>query len=136
MEPLWLTDNVMASTDENRREVFFKNVQDPRRCEILKQKIIVALKTVYDPEIPVDIYELGLIYKVDVKEDDEGNLHADVLMTLTAPGCPVAGEIPVWVENALSAVPGITSVKVDLTFDPPWEMRFMSEEAEMVFGLP
>ncbi len=80
----------------------------------------------YDPEIPVDIYELGLIYRLDV--DDDRNIEVD--MTLTAPGCPVAGEMPGWVENAVSSVPGVGQVKVKLIFDPPWDMSRMSDEAQ------
>src|SRR4029078_9029368 len=87
--------------------------------------LIGVLKTVYDTEIPVDIYELGLIYKVDL--DDERNLTID--MTLTAPGCPVAGEMPGWVENAALTVPGVKDVKVNMVFDPPWNAEMMSEEA-------
>ena len=92
-----------------------------------KSDLIKALKTVYDPEIPVDIYELGLIYDVDLKEN--GNV--DVKMTLTAPGCPVAGEMPQWVENAIMAVEGVEKVVVDMVFDPPWDMSLMSEEARL-----
>jgi FeS assembly SUF system protein len=97
----------------------------------LSDGIIAALKTVYDPEIPADIYELGLIYKVDV--DDDRNVTVD--MTLTTPGCPVAGEMPIWVENAVSAVEGVNQVTVNLTFDPPWEMSRMSEEAQIALGM-
>ena len=89
--------------------------------------LIGALKTVYDPEIPVDIYELGLIYKVDL--DDNRNLTID--MTLTAPGCPVAGEMPGWVENAAMSVEGVQGVTVNMVFDPPWDQSRMSEEARV-----
>ncbi len=99
--------------------------------ERMSGDIIAALKSVYDPEIPVDIYELGLIYRVEIEDDRM----VKVLMTLTAPGCPVAGEMPVWVENAVSAVPGVSGAKVDLTFDPPWDMTRMSEEAQMMLGM-
>jgi len=99
--------------------------------ERMSADIIAALKSVYDPEIPVDIYELGLIYRVEIEDDRM----VKVLMTLTAPGCPVAGEMPVWVENAVSAVPGVSGAKVDLTFDPPWDMTRMSEEAQMTLGV-
>lgn len=92
--------------------------------------IVAALKTVYDPEIPADIYELGLIYKIDI--DDDRNV--DVQMTLTAPGCPVAGEMPKWVENAVGTVEGIQAVKVELVFDPPWTPERMSEEAQVAVG--
>jgi FeS assembly SUF system protein len=97
----------------------------------LSGDIIAALKTVYDPEIPADIYELGLIYKVDV--DDDRNVTVE--MTLTTPGCPVAGEMPGWVENAVSAVEGVNLVTVHLTFDPPWDMSRMSEEAQVALGM-
>ncbi len=93
--------------------------------------IVAALKTVYDPEIPVDIYELGLIYKVDI--DDDRNVAID--MTLTAPGCPVAGDMPGWVENAVSSVPGVGLVKAKITFDPPWDHSRMSEEARMAMNM-
>ena len=92
--------------------------------------LIGALKTVYDPEIPVDIYELGLIYKVDL--DDDRNLTID--MTLTAPGCPVAGEMPSWVENAARGVEGIQDVTVNMVFDPPWDASRMSEEAQVALN--
>ena len=98
--------------------------------ERITKDLIGALKTVYDPEIPVDIYELGLIYKVDL--DDNRNLAID--MTLTAPGCPVAGEMPGWVENAVSAVEGVSGVEVSMTFDPPWTPDRMSEEAQVAVG--
>ncbi len=96
----------------------------------ITEDLIGALKTVYDPEIPVDIYELGLIYKVDL--DDDRNLKID--MTLTAPGCPVAGELPVWVENAASTVEGIQSVDVNMVFEPPWTPERMSEEAQVALN--
>ncbi|BBE71379.1 putative 1,2-phenylacetyl-CoA epoxidase, subunit D [Pleomorphomonas sp. SM30] len=92
--------------------------------------IIQALKTVYDPEIPADIYELGLVYKIDI--DDDRFVSID--MTLTAPGCPVAGEMPGWVENAVGAVAGITGVKVSMVFDPPWTPDRMSEEAQVALN--
>jgi FeS assembly SUF system protein len=97
----------------------------------LTDDIVAALKTVYDPEIPVDIYELGLIYKVDI--DDDRNVAID--MTLTAPGCPVAGDMPGWVENAVSSVPGIQAVKAKIVFDPPWDHSRMSEEARMAMNM-
>jgi len=93
--------------------------------------MVAALKTVYDPEIPVDIYELGLIYKIDV--DDDRKVEID--MTLTAPGCPVAGEMPQWVENAVASVQGVSQVKVNLVFDPPWDPSRMSEEAQVALNM-
>ncbi|MCA8888865.1 MAG: SUF system Fe-S cluster assembly protein [Parvularculaceae bacterium] len=92
--------------------------------------VIKALKTVFDPEIPVDIYELGLIYKVDLSDDRV----LAVEMTLTAPGCPVAGEMPGWVEGALRGIEGVEDVKVEMVFDPPWTMERMSDEAKLELG--
>ena len=97
----------------------------------LTTDMVAAIKTVYDPEIPVDIYELGLIYKVDV--DDDRNVTVD--MTLTAPGCPVAGDMPVWVEEAIRMVEGINDVSVNLTFDPPWDISRMSDEARVALNM-
>jgi FeS assembly SUF system protein len=97
----------------------------------LTDNIVAALKTVYDPEIPVDIYELGLIYTVDV--DDDRFVKID--MTLTAPGCPVAGDMPGWVENAVGVVPGVSGVKVNLVFDPPWDHSRMSDEARVALNM-
>ncbi len=97
----------------------------------LTDELIAALKTVYDPEIPVDIYELGLIYKVDLSDDK------DVLidMTLTAPGCPVAGEMPGWIEDAVMKVEGIRSARANLVFDPPWDSSKMSDEAKLALNM-
>jgi FeS assembly SUF system protein len=92
--------------------------------------IVSALKTVYDPEIPADIYELGLIYKIDIEDDRT----VKIKMTLTAPGCPVAGEMPGWVQNAVGAVEGVSDVEVDMVFDPPWSPDRMSEEAQVAVG--
>ncbi|WOI54620.1 SUF system Fe-S cluster assembly protein [Parvularcula sp. LCG005] len=93
-------------------------------------KIVDALKTVYDPEIPVDIYELGLVYKVDYEAPDTVKIE----MTLTAPGCPVAGEMPGWVEMAVKRVDGIKHCEVSMTFDPPWTADRMSDEAKLELG--
>lgn len=93
--------------------------------------LIAAFKSVYDPEIPVDIYELGLIYKVDIDDDRK----VDIDMTLTAPGCPVAGDMPGWIENAARTVEGITDVEVRLTFDPPWDPSRMSDEARLALNM-
>lgn len=98
--------------------------------ERLTDDIVSAIKTVYDPEIPVDIYELGLIYRVEI--DDDRNIEVD--MTLTAPGCPVAGEMPIWVDNAVSSVMGVGAVKVNMVFDPPWTPERMSEEAKVALN--
>jgi FeS assembly SUF system protein len=99
----------------------------PEELDRLTGDIVAALKTVYDPEIPADIYELGLIYRVDI--DDNRNI--DIDMTLTAPGCPVAGEMPGWVENAVSLVPGVNNVTVNMVFDPQWTPERMSDEARV-----
>lgn len=96
----------------------------------LTDDIIAALKTVYDPEIPSDIFELGLIYRIDIEDNRQVNID----MTLTAPGCPVAGEMPGWVENAVSTVEGVSGVSVAMTFDPPWTPDRMSEEARIAVG--
>ena len=93
----------------------------------LKQQIIETLKTIYDPEIPVNIYEMGLVYEVTV--DDEAKAH--VLMTLTSPACPVAESLPPEVEEKVAAVDGVTSAKVEVTWDPPWDPEMMSEAAKL-----
>ena len=103
----------------------------PEQLEAFTEKLVTALKTVYDPEIPVDIYELGLIYKVDVAD----NFDVTVDMTLTAPACPVAGEMPVMVKTALETVEGIGAVTVNMTFDPPWTPERMSESAKLELNM-
>jgi len=102
----------------------------PEELERLTEEIIGALKTVYDPEIPADIYELGLVYKIDIEDDRSVKID----MTLTAPGCPVAGEMPGWVQNAVGAVEGVSDVEVSMVFDPPWTPDRMSEEAQIAVG--
>ena len=102
----------------------------PDELARITDDIISALKTVYDPEIPSDIYELGLVYKIDI--DDDRFVTID--MTLTAPGCPVAGEMPGWVENAVGTVQGINGVTVNMVFDPPWTPDRMSEEAQVALN--
>jgi len=99
--------------------------------DVLTDQLIEKLKTVFDPEIPVDIYELGLVYKVDVSDDKD----VAIDMTLTAPGCPVAGEMPGWVEDAVKEIPEVRSVKVDLVFDPPWDPSRMSDEAKLALNM-
>ncbi len=103
----------------------------PDELEAFGNELIAALKTVYDPEIPVDIYELGLIYRVDVSD----NRDVTVDMTLTAPGCPVAGEMPNMVRSALMGVPGVGEVTVNMTFEPPWTPDRMSEEAKLELNM-
>jgi len=102
----------------------------PEELERLSNDIIAALKTVFDPEIPADIYELGLIYRVDI--DDDRNVAIE--MTLTAPACPVAGEMPGWVENAVGSIPGVGQVDVKMVFDPPWSAERMSDEAKVALN--
>ena len=99
--------------------------------EELKSSIIEALKTIYDPEIPVDIYELGLIYEVNI---DDAN-HVELIMTLTSPSCPVAGSMPAEVELKVKEVDGVSDVTLELVFDPPWSQDMMSEEAQLELGL-
>ena len=99
--------------------------------DVLTDKLIEQLKTVFDPEIPVDIYELGLIYKVDVSDTKD----VVIDMTLTAPGCPVAGDMPGWVEDAIREIPEVKSCKVELVFDPPWDPSRMSDEAKLQLNM-
>jgi FeS assembly SUF system protein len=97
----------------------------------MREKVIRALKTVYDPEIPVDIWELGLIYNITINDDNT----VKVVMTLTSPNCPVAEELPLEVERAVQSVEGVKSVDLDLTFEPPFEPSMMSEEARFSLGM-
>ncbi|HEY5105319.1 MAG TPA: SUF system Fe-S cluster assembly protein [Caulobacteraceae bacterium] len=99
--------------------------------DALTDQLVVQLKSVFDPEIPVDIYELGLIYKVDVS--DEKAVAID--MTLTAPGCPVAGEMPGWVRDAVLKIPEVTDCSVNLVFEPPWDPSLMSDEAKLELNM-
>ena len=103
----------------------------PEEVSRLTDDIIAALKTVYDPEIPADIYELGLIYKIDIADDRT----VTVDMTLTTPNCPSAQELPAMVENAVSGVPGVGPVNVNVVWDPPWEPSRMSDEARVVLNM-
>jgi len=103
----------------------------PEETERLGADIVAALKTVYDPEIPADIYELGLIYKVDIKDDRA----VDVQMTLTTPNCPAAGDLPNFVENAIASVPGVGPVTVNVIWEPPWTPDRMSDEARLVLNM-
>ena len=96
----------------------------------LKNKIINEIKKIYDPEIPVNIYDLGLIYTIEISEDNE----AKILMSLTAPGCPVAGEMPGWVSDAVKPIEGLKSVHVEIVWEPQWGMEMMSDEARLELG--
>jgi FeS assembly SUF system protein len=122
---------IEAALDGSPNKPAFDGISIPaEELERLSTDIVQALKTVFDPEIPADIYELGLIYKVDIDE----SRHVSVDMTLTAPGCPVAGDMPVWVEDAIAAVPGISGAKATVVFDPPWSPERMSDEAKVAIG--
>ena len=96
----------------------------------LYDQIVEACRSVYDPEIPVNIYELGLVYTIDITAENE----VCIIMTLTAPGCPVAGEMPGWVADAVEPIPGVKQVDVELTWEPPWGMDMMSDEARLELG--
>ncbi|MCP8940290.1 SUF system Fe-S cluster assembly protein [Alsobacter sp. SYSU M60028] len=123
--------NDVTDFTPNKPDIGVPSALPPEEIDRLTDDIVAALKTVYDPEIPADIYELGLVYRVDV--DGERNVAID--MTLTAPGCPVAGEMPGWVENAVASVPGVNSVKVTMVFDPPWDQSRMSDEARVALDM-
>jgi FeS assembly SUF system protein len=126
-------DDVETAATPVDRNAVFKPPSEMASEELrqLTESIVTALKTVYDPEIPADIYELGLIYNVDIEE----NRFVSIEMTLTAPACPVAGEMPTWVENAVSAVPGVAGAKVNMVFDPPWDQSRMSDEARVALDM-
>lgn len=94
------------------------------------EQVVDACRTVFDPEIPVNIYDLGLVYTIEISPENA----VDITMTLTAPGCPVAGEMPGWVADAVEPLPGIKQVDVHMTFDPPWGMDMMSDEARLELG--
>lgn len=119
------------SEDSAQKSPFAASTIERDELARMTDDIIAALKTVYDPEIPADIYELGLIYKIDIEDDRTVKID----MTLTAPGCPVAGEMPGWVENAVGSVEGVGHVIVAMTFDPPWTPDRMSEEAQVAVGM-
>jgi FeS assembly SUF system protein len=108
-----------------------KSALDQPALDLLTDKLVEQLKTVFDPEIPVDIYELGLIYRVDVSDDRD----VVVDMTLTAPGCPVAGEMPDWVRQAVEVIPEVKSCVVNMVFDPPWDQSMMSDEAKLQLNM-
>src|SRR5271155_6278911 len=132
-----MTDTVETKDPEAKNpEVKASNMETqsalpPEVTERLTGDIVAALKTVFDPEIPADIYELGLIYKVDLR-DDRG---VDVMMTLTTPNCPAAGELPTMVENAVASVPGVGVVNVNLVWDPAWTPDRMTDEARLVLNM-
>lgn len=126
--------DVSATTPETAPEMAAEakpSAIPQRELNRITDDLIAAFKSVYDPEIPVDIYELGLIYKVDIDDDRK----VDIDMTLTAPGCPVAGDMPGWIEDAARKVEGVEDVEVRLTFDPPWDMSRMSDEARLALNM-
>ncbi|WP_084174856.1 SUF system Fe-S cluster assembly protein [Afifella pfennigii] len=125
-----VSDAIEAGEETPNSPAFEATHFAPEEVERLSRDIVAALKTVFDPEIPADIYELGLIYKVDI--DD--NRHVNIDMTLTAPGCPVAGEMPIWVENAVASVEGVSGATAHMVFDPPWTPDRMSDEAKVAIG--
>lgn len=106
-------------------------MEHAQNSEVLGEKIVRVLKTIYDPEIPVDIYELGLIYDVMVNSDDE----VKILMTLTTPNCPVAESLPMEVEEKIRSIDEVADCEVEITFDPPWSQDLMSEEAKLELGM-
>lgn len=118
--------NAHAYSDNARNSALPKEELDR-----ITDDLVEAFKSVYDPEIPVDIYELGLIYKVDLDDDRKVNIE----MTLTTPGCPVAGDMPTWVEQAARKVNGVEDVEVSLVFDPPWTVDLMSDEARLALNI-
>jgi FeS assembly SUF system protein len=124
-------DQTAMPEQPNRPDFSAKETLPANEIERLTDDIIAALKTVYDPEIPADIYELGLIYRVDIADDRS----VAIDMTLTAPACPVAGEMPKWVQDAVEAVPGVQSASVSMVFDPPWDQSRMSDEARMALDM-
>jgi len=126
-----MTDSSTLDHSPNQAAIVAPSSLPPDELQRLTEALIAALKTVYDPEIPSDIYELGLIYNIDI--DDSA--FVTVEMTLTAPACPVAGEMPGWVENAVSAVPGVSGAKVNMVFDPPWDQSRMSDEARVALDM-
>ena len=126
-----MTEAADSDLQPNRPDMSLGSEIPPEEIDRLTDDVIAALKTVFDPEIPADVYELGLIYKIAI---DDGRF-ATIEMTLTAPACPVAGEMPGWVENAVSSVPGVAGAKVEMVFDPPWDQSRMSEEARVALDM-
>ena len=131
-----MSETAEAKATETAAEPKVSNMQTnsalpPEETERMGTDIVAALKTVFDPEIPADIYELGLIYKVDIKDGRA----VDVQMTLTTPNCPAAGDLPNFVENAIASVPGVGPVTVNVVWEPPWTPDRMSDEARLVLNM-
>ena len=123
------TESASATTSMSRTRR--PSLPEAGESAAMTDDIVAALKTVYDPEIPADIYELGLIYKVDIEDDRS----VKVDMTLTTPNCPSAAELPMMVENAVASVPGVSSAKCNMVWDPPWDQSRMSDEARLVLNM-
>jgi FeS assembly SUF system protein len=133
-----MNDNPTADTgttapgaDKARANMATNSALPPEETERLTQDIVAALKTVFDPEIPADIYELGLIYKVDIRDDRA----VAIEMTLTTPNCPAAEELPIMVENAVASVPGVQSAEISVVWEPVWSPDRMSDEARLVLNM-
>jgi FeS assembly SUF system protein len=126
-----MTDTVEAKTETAAGNMQTTSALPPEETERLGIEIVAALKTVFDPEIPADIYELGLIYKVDIKDDRS----VDVEMTLTTPNCPAAAELPTMVENAVASVAGLGIVNVNIVWEPAWTPERMTDEARLVLNM-
>ena len=126
-----VTDNAAAERPPENAAISGSSTLPPDELNRLTDDIIAGLKTVYDPEIPADIYELGLIYKIDIADDRSVKID----MSLTSPNCPSAQELPVMAENAVASVPGVSDVKVEIVWDPPWDPSRMSDEAQLVLNM-
>ena len=126
-----VTDNAAADKPPENAAISGSSTLPPDELNRLTDDIIAGLKTVYDPEIPADIYELGLIYKIDIADDRSVKID----MSLTSPNCPSAQELPVMAENAVASVPGVSDVKVEIVWDPPWDPSRMSDEARLVLNM-
>ena len=133
-----MTENISAIENASAAEkppenatVIGSSVLTQEEIDRLSDGIIAAIKTVYDPEIPADIYELGLIYKIDIGEDRAVKID----MSLTSPNCPSAQELPIMAENAVASVPGVKEAKVEIVWDPPWDPSRMSDEARLVLNM-
>ena len=126
-----VTDNAAAERPPENAAISGSSTLPPDELNRLTDDIIAGLKTVYDPEIPADIYELGLIYKIDIADDRSVKID----MSLTSPNCPSAQELPVMAESAVASVPGVSDVKVEIVWDPPWDPSRMSDEARLVLNM-
>lgn len=120
----------MFGLGNNKKENKTNQRKDITNRMVLEKEIVITLKNIFDPEIPVNIFDLGLIYEIDIQEDN----NAHILMTLTSPNCPVAESLPQEVKERVASVKGIRNVEVEITFDPPWDKEMMSEEAKLDLG--